>query len=295
MPTNDFLPFAASGGANVIPQAQYAALSALSNGFSAGIAPSQQLNKVWRQGTIMAAVLAQFIVDTSGASAVDDGTIATLLANLKLGIIASNAGFKASSITTVTASGTLGAVVGGGAVFINSASATAQTLPAASAVTAGKQVELMNINTGVATISRAGSDTITGNHTTVTSFALGDGDTLVLQSDGVSNWFAVGGSVQLGKAAAFGSLQAVNGYQKLPSGLIMQWGLTTAIPATSTGVTTLPITFPTAIFSVVATFSDAASPTDTVTTNVNGITTANFSLYNPRATAAQFQWFAIGN
>lgn len=83
MATNDFLPFATGGAANVLTQAQWAALSALLNGFQSGIADSKSINKAFRQSSIMSAVLAQFIVDETGANATDDGTTATLLANLK--------------------------------------------------------------------------------------------------------------------------------------------------------------------------------------------------------------------
>jgi hypothetical protein len=83
MATNDFQTFAAGGGANVLTQAQYLALtSILANGFSAGVAPSAQLNKVWRQSSIMSAVLAQFTSDYSGQNSTDDGTTATLETNL---------------------------------------------------------------------------------------------------------------------------------------------------------------------------------------------------------------------
>ncbi|MCA8177437.1 hypothetical protein LGM48_24260 [Burkholderia multivorans] len=78
---NDFLPFATGPGANVVDQATYAALGALTTGFLSGTAQSGQLNKVWRQSSIMAAVIAQFIVAQTGQAAVDDGTTATLLAN----------------------------------------------------------------------------------------------------------------------------------------------------------------------------------------------------------------------
>lgn len=78
MPTNDFQPFAAGGSANVISQSQYLTLSALSTGFQTGIAQSNQLNKVWRQSSIIAAMIAQFICDKSGQNAIDDGTIAAL-------------------------------------------------------------------------------------------------------------------------------------------------------------------------------------------------------------------------
>ncbi|WP_330728208.1 hypothetical protein [Burkholderia multivorans] len=78
---NDFLPFATGPGANVVDQATYAALGALTTGFLSGTAQSVQVNKVWRQSSIMAAVIAQFIVAQTGQAAVDDGTTATLLAN----------------------------------------------------------------------------------------------------------------------------------------------------------------------------------------------------------------------
>jgi len=86
MATNDFLPFAAAGGANVVSQATYAGLAALSTGYQAGVAQSAQLNKTWRQSSIMAAVVAQVIADVTGQNAVDDGTTATLVANLKSAI-----------------------------------------------------------------------------------------------------------------------------------------------------------------------------------------------------------------
>jgi hypothetical protein len=91
MADNDFLPFAVGPSANVLTQAEYEALTAiLQNGFQSGIAQSVQLNKVWRQSSIMAAVLAQFISDRTGQNATDDGTITTLLANLKASAAALN-------------------------------------------------------------------------------------------------------------------------------------------------------------------------------------------------------------
>lgn len=80
---NDFLPFAAGAGANVLSQSDYAALAQLLTGFESGVASSQAFNKVWRQSSIMAAVLAQFIADETGNAVIDDGTTATILASLK--------------------------------------------------------------------------------------------------------------------------------------------------------------------------------------------------------------------
>lgn len=100
---NDFLVFAGSSGANVITQSAYAALSALTNGFSAGLAASNQLNKVWRQSSIMAAVMAGFIVQETGDNVIDNGSsgLATILANFTSAVqAAAVAGlFSAASAT----------------------------------------------------------------------------------------------------------------------------------------------------------------------------------------------------
>ncbi|WP_175994887.1 hypothetical protein [Burkholderia vietnamiensis] len=88
MANNNFKAFAAAAGANVMSQSDYEALAALLTGFVSGTAQSVQLNKVWRQSSIMSAVLAQFIVDLTGQDAIDDGTTATLLTNLKAAVSA---------------------------------------------------------------------------------------------------------------------------------------------------------------------------------------------------------------
>lgn len=86
MPTNDFLPFAADPSANVITQGAWSALTARTNGFSAGLAQSNQLNKVWRQSSAMASVLGQAIVDIGNLDALDDGNVTALLNGLKTAI-----------------------------------------------------------------------------------------------------------------------------------------------------------------------------------------------------------------
>lgn len=87
MATNDFLTFSAAGGANVVTQSAWVALSTLrAQGFQSGVATSSQLNKVWRQSSIIAAVVAQYVADIAGQDVLDDGTTATILANLKAAI-----------------------------------------------------------------------------------------------------------------------------------------------------------------------------------------------------------------
>lgn len=87
MPTNDFKPFAAAATANVISQSAYLALPALLTGFQSGTAWSPQLNKVWRQASLIASMIGQFSVDNTGQDFIDDGTIdpleATFIAALQ--------------------------------------------------------------------------------------------------------------------------------------------------------------------------------------------------------------------
>ncbi|WP_256976294.1 hypothetical protein [Burkholderia sp. AU28863] len=144
MPTiqNDFLPFATGPGANVVDQATYAALTALATGFLSGTAQSVQVNKVWRQSSIMAAVIAQFIVAQTGQAAVDDGTTPTLLANFTKAV---NAASKQRVILTDTGS-------------VN-ALAAANAVPMAALPTASGVVQTIAVkvtNTGASTYSPDG-------------------------------------------------------------------------------------------------------------------------------------------
>ena len=82
MPTeNDFLPFADGGGANVISQSAYVSLSNLTTGFASGIAASNIVNKVLRQSSLWAYLLAQFSVNETGQPALDNGDQVTPLTN----------------------------------------------------------------------------------------------------------------------------------------------------------------------------------------------------------------------
>lgn len=80
-PRNDFLVWAGGSNANVLTQAQYAALGNLTSGVVSGKASAQHANKAWRQTSIMSAMIAKFIVDQLTVDVVDDGTIQTIETN----------------------------------------------------------------------------------------------------------------------------------------------------------------------------------------------------------------------
>lgn len=99
MPTNDYKPLANGGGANVVSQAAYIALlaGALSTGYTAGTAASNQVNKTLRQSSVIAAALAQMAVDVTGADALDDGVVNTFRDQFRQAI--QNIGLPMSGVT----------------------------------------------------------------------------------------------------------------------------------------------------------------------------------------------------
>lgn len=203
-------------------------------------------------------------------------------------------GLQANALNIVTVTGSLAATVAGSTVVVNAAGATTQTLPAASAVTAGKRIEFLNINTGTATVSRAGSDVITTNSTTATSLALGNGDTLTLESDGVSKWYAVGGTAQLKFSNSFGGLLAANGWTRQPNGMILQWGSVSSVTGGGGVTVTFPIAFPSTFYSGSATLSQATTTSGAgAGIFAAGLTTMGVANYSSGA-ATTVYWDAKG-
>lgn len=85
---NDFLKFAADPAANVLTQDAYASAGTTATGVATGTASSAAANKTWRQASIMAAMIAQFIVDKAVQPVIDDGTTTTIEANFIAAILA---------------------------------------------------------------------------------------------------------------------------------------------------------------------------------------------------------------
>lgn len=94
-------------------------------------------------------------------------------------------------------------------------------------------------------------------------------------------------------ADAFGGSNqslAANGYQKIPGGLIIQWGFVAAVPGTGKAVT-FPITFPSICVGVVG-----ASQGSTTATSFNayGVTTSGFTADTSSTGTADNFWIAVG-
>ncbi|KWE51746.1 hypothetical protein WL76_17680 [Burkholderia ubonensis] len=161
------------------------------------------------------------------------------------------------SLNALSSATTLTAVNCGQTLDILGSSAFTVTLPAASACPSGSALTFICGSTYGSTLACQGSDKIylpLG----VASLALGYGDTLTVVSNGIGSWIAVSGTAQLSNAPEFASSLVTNGYQKLPSGLIIQWGYT-SVPANSLLTVPLPIAFPNASFGVACAADDPAA------------------------------------
>lgn len=151
-------------------------------------------------------------------------------------------------------------------------------------------------NTGGATnntVDRSGADVILANNVPITSVNVQNGDDLtVIKIAGA--WVAVG-SAALKYSATFGASLAAPGYQKLPSGLIVQWGSVVTSASASVAVT-FPVAFTSAAYvaltgcgqgsSVSATFDNLTA----TGMNVSGWTPST----GARAAFSSVFWGVIG-
>lgn len=143
----------------------------------------------------------------------------------------------------------------------------------------------------IGNISRNGTDTITiGGTAGNTSFSLTGNDFCLIVKYSATAWHIVHGTPLLYGGATnrgvFGASLAASGYQKLPSGLIIQWGLATA--GTSGTVITFPIAFTTTVKAVVT--GIANNTATALQTYSYGLTGFTF-----KGDGSQHSWVAIGN
>lgn len=94
-------------------------------------------------------------------------------------------------------------------------------------------------------------------------------------------------------ADSFGSSLAANGWQRLPSGLIIQWGQSSLFSSASNATVTLSIAFPTANLSVVASWSPSTGK-DGGTPNIVSKSLTNFVVGTNNTNAGTVYWIAIG-
>lgn len=87
-----------------------------------------------------------------------------------------------------------------------------------------------------------------------------------------------------------------NGYQKLPGGLIVQWGAASSPANGSSSVISLPTPYTVGQFFVVAFEASATDSTVPLSYGARNLTTINFTLVNRSATAVgtSVRWMSLG-
>lgn len=172
--TNDFKAVATGGGANVITQSAYAALTTfLANGYSSGVVASNQFNKIIRQSSFVSAAIGKIIADAN-LNALDDGDLSTFSANLLTALTGRLVGvqvFATPGASTYTpTSGTkyvIVDVVGGGAAGGSCAAATSAQVSAGGGGGAGAyaKVKITSAFSGVTvTVGAGGTPGAAGNN-----------------------------------------------------------------------------------------------------------------------------------
>lgn len=198
------------------------------------------------------------------------------------------------SETAVNSSTTLDASAIG-QLIVGSAGTYTTTIPLANSVPPGSCIWFEGTS-GIVTwlVQRQGTDII-DNNGGGTFFSLGTGGTAILESNGVGTWRIIGGSAALRNAADFGASTASAGYQKLPSGLIIQWG--SGIYGTATAVS-FPIAFPNTCRQVIigaGNYDGAQAAFQKVSAiAAYSLTTSGFTASSSTGNGSAATWVAIG-
>jgi hypothetical protein len=110
-----------------------------------------------------------------------------------------------------------------------------------------------------------------------------------ITNSGVTSVDGSTGAITLSALAAFASSLGTNGYQKLPGGLMIQWGYQ------STNSTSTSVSFPTSFASVYAVVGGAESGNGSSGGyfRASGLSTSGFT-WAPGSAAAKGWWLAIG-
>jgi len=249
------------------------------------------------------------IIEAAGIT-LDEANRAQLAAALQSGkLLSATAGGTADAITA-TFTPAIATLTGGMKVRVRAASANATTTPtfAANALAAKTIVKANGVALVAGDIAGAGHWLYLTYDTTLDAWVLGNpaatfASNTEAQALSITNKAISPGTL----AAAFqGSNQSLasSGYQKLPGGLILQWGSTT-LTAASSGTAdeltvTFPIAFPTSVYGVYPShIQTGGAISGGISHYTRAHTLTNFiagldDISSSGTYTETFEWFAIG-
>jgi len=161
-------------------------------------------------------------------------------------------------------------------------------LPAANLVPAGAAFYI--INQGQAyNLIRSGSDSLSVDGSISTSLIIPIAGAITAISNGANSW-SISGTGALAYMQSFGASLATNGYQRLPSGLIIQWGYSVGQVSNSNAVT-FPIAYPNGLQSVTSMLNGGSNYPDTL---VSASSTGFVWTRTTGSVGYAIHWMAIG-
>jgi hypothetical protein len=191
-----------------------------------------------------------------------------------------------SDVKVISAATTLDTSYSGSLINTGGASFTI-TLPPTASIYKGFTVGFYSSSSGVVTIARNGTQLLFNGIVAgagSANYALGSGQSIEFTFDGV-NWIAMGGT---GSASL-----STNGYQRLPSGLILQWGalFNTTLSANGSHSISFPISYPTSWLSANAISAFSAGVNGVYSLYLSQITNTGCLLVSDNST----EWSQVGN
>ncbi|SFW77031.1 phage tail protein [Pseudomonas sp. NFACC04-2] len=212
---------------------------------AAGLTPSEQLNN-----QLLTALRGSGLF-TTAPQFDNDRSVATTE-------FVRRSGLQYSGFTAYATNTALTVAHIGGVVSFASATPISATLPDTAGVMHGATLNLINVGTGVVTVSTASAvDTIGSSSAALGPIDLGRGETAeFIKLD--NQWRLIGGTILLKYTSLFSGQLGNPGYQKYASGNIDQWGFGTT-DANGEVFVTFPISFPNAFVSAVATHAGGDS------------------------------------
>lgn len=175
--------------------------------------------------------------------------------------------------------------------FYGSTAAQTLTLPAVAGVAVGKNYIIVNQASVAVTVKGNAAENISRNVTGVgqtlsNTVVLNPGDSLVISSNGGSQWNAKGQSAP----DMFPNSLSASGYQKLPNGMIIQWGQVTTTTGGASVAVTFPVAFPSAVLSIVMT----NITNNGATAKADSPTASGFNAQSLQTATLVWYWLAIG-
>lgn len=210
------------------------------------------------------------------------------------------AGLQQNGMASYSATGNLALADLGKQIMLSFGTAGTLTLPTLASVPAGTVICFFNWGSTSVTLSAQSGQVINSNTSNAQTFVMPPNTTLFLSAETGTSWDIIGGSAQLTTSPLFVASKLSAGYQKLPNGLIIQWGWWNNTSAYSTGTwmnVPFTIAFPNACLMVIP-CNAFSTPSNAPTLTTQGSPgTSSFpcsSSISAAISGLNIQWVAIG-